>query len=100
MKILFAISLLVVSFFSHASEPEMPVYSKFGVCVEAGAVASYTYNLKVEKKKLQYPKTDDVIMAVFYKQAADYGYRKATSEYDAAYTAHVQCLRSNLWSSL
>lgn len=97
MKKFFAIVIAALAFTNaQAQESE---YSKFEMCMEAGVIASQAYTIKTHNIKLDYPKFDDLIVAVFMKQAIDTGYR-AKSRKEAVDKAYQKCAENKLWAAI
>lgn len=92
--IIAVVSLLALNVFSQ----EMPYgYSKLIACAEVSHAAGYAFELKDAKKKLVYPKVDDVIFAAFVKKAMDTGY-KAKSFEIAIQKGFNECMSSKIWN--
>lgn len=72
---------------------------KMLICMEAGYAAGEAFEMKAAKKKLVYPKVDDVIFAAFIKMAMDRGY-KAKSYQAAVNAGHNSCVESKLWAEV
>ncbi len=102
MKKFFAIVIAAFAFNAQAMNDtsyEEVGYSKFGLCMEATMLASQAYTLKQAKVKLEYPMFDDLLVAVFMKQAIDTGY-KAKSRKEAADKANYNCVNNKLWAAI
>lgn len=74
-------------------------YSKFNLCMEATILANQAYSLKQAKVKLEYPVFDDLLVAVFMKQAIDTGYN-AKSRKEASDKANYRCVNNKLWAAI
>jgi hypothetical protein len=104
MKKFFAIVIAALAFSASAqtmndSSYEESGYSKFGLCMEATMLASQAYTLKQAKVKLEYPLFDDMLVAIFMKQAIDTGYN-AKSRKQAAEQANYKCVNNKLWAAI
>jgi hypothetical protein len=97
-KAIFIVAMLF-SAIAQAVEYEEASYSKFGVCMEASILASQAYTLKTAKVKVDYPLYDDLVIAIFMKDAIDTGYR-AKSRKDAVTKANQQCVTHRLWAAI
>jgi hypothetical protein len=96
MKKFIAIIALAFTFSAQAQESE---YSKFNMCMDAGIIASQAYTIKTHNVKLDYPRFDDLIVAVFMKQAIDTGYN-AKSRKEAVDKAYAKCANNKLWAAI
>lgn len=94
---------LIVIFFAMFSlnvfaQPQFAA-SKMLICMEAAYASAQAYEMKVNKKRLTYPKVDDVIFAAIVKVAMDKGYRAKTYK-DAVQIGHDSCVMSKLWNEM
>lgn len=71
--------------------------SKMLTCIAASETAIDAFELKQNKKKLVYHKTDDILAAVLVKKAMDAGY-KSKSVADAAKAGFESCIKSKIWN--
>lgn len=77
----------------HATEE----VSKFNLCLEAGVLAGYAYEAKEQNIKLDYKRSNDLILNIFAKHAIEAG-TKARTRQAAIERGHRECLNSKLWA--
>lgn len=101
MKKFIAIAISILAFNTAQANADLEEvgYSKFGVCMEATILASQAYSLKQAKVKLEYPMFNDLLVAVFMKEAIDIGYN-AKSRKEATEKANYRCVNNKLWAAI
>lgn len=73
--------------------------SKMLLCMGMSEIAMEAFEMKNNKKKLIYKKTDDLLIAILIKKSMDVGYKAKTKE-EAASKGFEACAESKIWNEI